>query len=287
MIVSNSVGGVGLVKTDDAVGIFNHQIYRGTCRGRPVSNSPRTKRNRMTYPNICAHSSLVHATSKVTEALTCELLFADDAALTSHTKDELQQFVTRLSHACKEFGLTISLNKTNVTAQGIETPSNIAIDGYTPEVVENFTYFGSTISSSLSINSETNSRVAKAATVMAKLNQRDLKNTSINPDTWESLADNRPAWRHAARQGTLQQEAHRVERSAQKQAKRKQRTVQPQQPSVMCRMRQGLPLSNRPEQPVQAVHLDLSWSYTIVSRRRKDADDDGLRQKLSFRRKPF
>ncbi|KAK3792862.1 hypothetical protein RRG08_039796 [Elysia crispata] len=39
----------------------------------------------------------------------------------------------------------------------------------------------------------------------------DLKNTSINPDTWESLADNRPAWRHAVRQGTLQQDAHRVD----------------------------------------------------------------------------
>ncbi|KAK3738481.1 hypothetical protein RRG08_034771 [Elysia crispata] len=39
----------------------------------------------------------------------------------------------------------------------------------------------------------------------------------------------------------------------------------------MCHMRQGLPLSNRPAQPLQAVHLDSSWSYTIVSPRRKNA----------------
>ncbi|KAK3765978.1 hypothetical protein RRG08_002221 [Elysia crispata] len=65
---------------------------------------------------------------------------------------------------------------------------------------------------------------------------KDLKNTSKNPDTWELLADSRPAWRHAVRQGTLQQEAHCIERAAQERAKRKQRTEQPQQPSVLCQM---------------------------------------------------
>ncbi|KAK3780855.1 hypothetical protein RRG08_055092 [Elysia crispata] len=61
--------------------------------------------------------------------------------------------------------------------------------------------------------------------------KKDIKNTSTNPDTWESLADDRPAWRHAVRQGTLQQEAHRVERG--------QRTEQPQQPSVFTCVRCG------------------------------------------------
>ena len=41
-----------------------------------------------------------------------EMLFADDAALVTHTMEDLQQLIDRLSHACKEFGLTISINKT-------------------------------------------------------------------------------------------------------------------------------------------------------------------------------
>ena len=44
--------------------------------------------------------------------------FADDAALTSHSEEGLQSLVDKLSHACKEFGLTISLRKTNILAQG-------------------------------------------------------------------------------------------------------------------------------------------------------------------------
>ncbi|KAK3731269.1 hypothetical protein RRG08_025811 [Elysia crispata] len=79
----------------------------------------------------------------------------------------------------EEFGLTISLKKTNVNAQRTETTPNIAINGYTLEVVENFTYLGSTISSSLSIDLEIKSRVAKAATVMAKANQHVWNNSRL------------------------------------------------------------------------------------------------------------
>ena len=43
-----------------------------------------------------------------------ELLFADDAALTSHSEEGFQHLADKLSHACKEFGLTISLRKTTI-----------------------------------------------------------------------------------------------------------------------------------------------------------------------------
>lgn len=39
-------------------------------------------------------------------------------------------------------------------AQETDSPPTIAIDGYNLEIVENFTYLGSTISSSLSIDAE-------------------------------------------------------------------------------------------------------------------------------------
>ncbi|KAK3701291.1 hypothetical protein RRG08_066784 [Elysia crispata] len=71
----------------------------------------------------------------------------------------------------------ISLKKTNVIAQCTETPPSSTIDGYNLKVVQNFFYLGSIISSSLSIDSDINSRVAKAATVMANLNQHEWKNS--------------------------------------------------------------------------------------------------------------
>ena len=58
----------------------------------------------------------LRAKTKVREILIREMLFADDAALTSHTETGLQELVNRLSHACKEFGLSISLKKTNILA---------------------------------------------------------------------------------------------------------------------------------------------------------------------------
>ena len=125
----------------------------------------------------------LRAKTKVTEVLIREMLFADDAALTAHTEHGLQQLVSRLSQACKEFGLTISLKKTNVMAQGTDHPPTITIDGQVLEAVDNFTYLGSTVSSSLTLEAEVNSRIAKAAAVMSKLNQRVWNNPSLTKKT--------------------------------------------------------------------------------------------------------
>ena len=38
---------------------------------------------------------------------------ADDAGIATHTVEEVQNLMDRLSVACKEFGLIISLHKTN------------------------------------------------------------------------------------------------------------------------------------------------------------------------------
>ena len=50
-----------------------------------------------------------------------------------------------LSHACKDFGLTINLKKPNVLGQDTETPPVITIDDYELDAVCQFTYLGSTI----------------------------------------------------------------------------------------------------------------------------------------------
>ena len=53
----------------------------------------------------------LNAKTKVREATTRDILFADDAAVTSYTEQELQRLMHRFSQTFKYFGLTISLKK--------------------------------------------------------------------------------------------------------------------------------------------------------------------------------
>ena len=67
------------------------------------------------------------------------------------------------SQACKDFGLTISLKKTNVLGQDTEAPPVITIDDYEVDAVCQFTYLSSTITDNLSLNAEIDKRIGKAA----------------------------------------------------------------------------------------------------------------------------
>ena len=125
----------------------------------------------------------LRAKTKTHEVLIRDLLFADDAALTSHSEEGLQRLVDNLSAACKEFGLTISLKKTNIMAQGVDSPPTITIGDTQLEAVEAFTYLGSTVTSTVSLDAEISSRIAKAAGVMAKLNKRVWSNSLLSERT--------------------------------------------------------------------------------------------------------
>ena len=59
----------------------------------------------------------LRAKTKVRKALIRDMLFADDAAVATHTHEELQSLTDCFSQACKDFGQTISLKKTNVRGQ--------------------------------------------------------------------------------------------------------------------------------------------------------------------------
>ena len=111
------------------------------------------------------------------------MLFADNAAFTFHPEDGLRPFVSRLSHACKEFDVTISTKKTDVMAKDSDCPPAISVDGHMLEVVENFTYLGSTISITLNIEVEMKNRIVKAVAVMARLTKRVWNNSSLTETT--------------------------------------------------------------------------------------------------------
>ena len=64
--------------------------------------------------------------------------FADDAAITAHSTEELQQLMNRFRKVFQDFGLTISLKKTRVMARNVDSLPNIAILINELEIVNDF-----------------------------------------------------------------------------------------------------------------------------------------------------
>ena len=118
--------------------------------------------------NLCKLSRL-RAKTRVHEKYVRDLLFADDAAITTHTQEVLQQLLDRFSDACRHFGLTISLAKTQVMGQDIKKIPSLFIHNYKLDVVHEFVYLGSTITDNLSIDSELNRRIGKTAMALSRL----------------------------------------------------------------------------------------------------------------------
>ena len=129
----------------------------------------------------------LQAKTKVTCVLIREMLFADDAALVSHTQEGLQCLMDRFLKARKKFLLTVSIKKTEVMAHDAENPPSIYTDGSSLSVVDNFESLGSTISNNLSLDVEINAHIGKAAIVMAKLNKRVWQRICLTMNT--SLSD--------------------------------------------------------------------------------------------------
>uniref|UniRef100_K7EX07 Reverse transcriptase domain-containing protein n=1 Tax=Pelodiscus sinensis TaxID=13735 RepID=K7EX07_PELSI len=127
--------------------------------------------------------SRLKAKTKIRETLIRDMIFADDAAVVTHTQEELQSLMSRFSMACKDFGLTISLKKTNVLSQDTVTPPAITVDDYQLDVVHQFTYLGSTITDNLSLDAELDKRIGKAASTLARLTTRVWTNPRLTTAT--------------------------------------------------------------------------------------------------------
>ena len=87
-----------------------------------------------------------------------------------------------LSDACTHFGLTISLANTQVMGQDIKEIPSLFIQNYKLEVVHASVYLVSTITDNLSIDSELNKRIGKAARLTKRVwsNNRLSDHTKVN-----------------------------------------------------------------------------------------------------------
>ena len=127
------------------------------------------------------------AKTKTLNSLIQEALFADDCALMAHKPGDLQAMLNSFSDAPKQFGLTISLWKTEVLFQ--RTPNSVApqpaisIDDAELKVVNSFKYLGSMISKDGSLDKEIASRISKASQALGRLRNRLLNHHNVTLDT--------------------------------------------------------------------------------------------------------
>ena len=110
--------------------------------------------------------------------------------------------MTRFRDTCQDYGLHISLKsktnhktkqnkqrnkqtnkKTQGTGQDVDCPPAISINDHELNVIHDFVYLGSAISDTLSLDSELNRRIGKAAITMSRLTKKAWNNSKLTVHT--------------------------------------------------------------------------------------------------------
>ena len=107
----------------------------------------------------------LQAKSKVQTEVLDEFLFADDMAKGASTEEKMQKGVDQVSDSCDSYDLTISIKK----AEEVYQPApgkpykepTITMKGQRLQVVDKFTYLGSTLFRVVHIDDEVNARIDK------------------------------------------------------------------------------------------------------------------------------
>ncbi|KAI8499222.1 hypothetical protein Bbelb_229860 [Branchiostoma belcheri] len=99
-----------------------------------------------------------------------DLDFADDIAGLAESTKDLQALVSEIGSTAGGIGLTISGKKTkNMLTGSHPPPTSVFIDGKEVEIVQNFTYLGSSINSNGDMDKELDCRVGKASAAFNQL----------------------------------------------------------------------------------------------------------------------
>ena len=118
----------------------------------------------------------LQAKTKVQKDIARDFLFADDCALNTGTQSNMQESMNRFAKACDDFGLTISIKKTEVMYQPApNAPYSepvITVNGEKLTVTEKFIYLGSTLSRSVSIDEEVSYRIARTSSAFGRLKKK-------------------------------------------------------------------------------------------------------------------
>ena len=127
------------------------------------------------------------AKSKVQTDVLDELLYANDMAKNASTEEKMQNAMDRVSQACENYDLKISTKKTEVVYQPAPGKSysepTITVNGQKLQVVDKFTYLGSTLSRVVHIDDEVTARIAKASVAFGRLRGNVWDRSGIRLDT--------------------------------------------------------------------------------------------------------
>ena len=129
----------------------------------------------------------LQAKSKVQTEVLDEFLFANDMPKGAPTEKKMQKGVDQVSNSCDSYDLTISIKKTEVVYQ--PAPGKpykepiITVKGQRLQVVDKFTYLGSTLFMVVHIDDEVNARSAKASAAFGRLRRSIWDRSGIRLDT--------------------------------------------------------------------------------------------------------
>ena len=97
-----------------------------------------------------------------------DLEYADDMCLLSNSMDELEEMLLDLDQSCNQMGLSISARKTkilSITSNQQEFPRRVTLQSADEpvDVIEEFEYLGSVVTSSCELDREISTRIRKAS----------------------------------------------------------------------------------------------------------------------------
>ncbi|BHF65945.1 hypothetical protein SprV_0200895900 [Sparganum proliferum] len=130
----------------------------------------------------------MHFQSRVSTTAVQELFFADDCALNATTKGDVQRSIDLFPATCKIFGLIIRTEMKVATHQPPPhtAPYNapqISVNGTQLQVVDNFTYLGSTLARSAKTDEEVARRISKASQAFGCLKNTVWKRHGLHVNT--------------------------------------------------------------------------------------------------------
>ena len=120
---------------------------------------------RYPFDGIIFNLRMLQAKIKVQTDVLDELLYIQMICSRMPTQ-RLKRVMDQVSQSCDNYDLTVSTKKTEVVHQPAPrkpyNESTITVNGQKLKVVDQFTYFGSTISRAVHIDDEVTARIAKA-----------------------------------------------------------------------------------------------------------------------------
>lgn len=111
--------------------------------------------------------------TKIKETVLRDLVFADNCALNAGSEQEMLASMDKFTAACDNFGLLINTKKNEVMHQPAlkaqQQEPTITVKGQKQQAADQFTYLGSTLSRTVTIDIEVNCRIAKASSAFGGL----------------------------------------------------------------------------------------------------------------------